>query len=92
MPPVPGTLQSACDGMLGKVTEELCDAESEWLCNETVDRDPVVKSSFVLDWAVVSVVMITFGNETVPSIGRLPRSELELMHTWKSDRPWLVPD
>lgn len=65
MASVPGTLQCACDPVLREVICELGNCKIERFGDETIYLDCVVTPSFVLNWTMVTIVIVALGDETI---------------------------
>lgn len=63
--PVPGTLERAGHRVLGEIVGELSDGQLKTFCNKAIYPDGVVAPPLVLNWPVVSIIIVRLGEETI---------------------------
>ena len=68
MPSIPGTLKRANDGVLREIVHKLGTSQIHGSGHEPIHHHTVVTATFVLDGAVIAIIVVAFRDETVEAL------------------------
>jgi hypothetical protein len=92
MSAVSGTLESTGDAVLREVLNELGNRQFKWFPNNPINCDSVVTTEFVLNWAVIAIIVVGCRYKTICVSGRLCFQWMACSPGHKVDHVWLSVD